>query len=103
MDCDGDVDFDDIDDFVLGLNDPVQYTSHFGVPPSLKGDTDGDQDIDFDDIPGFVTLLGGGAQAGLAVPEPSHVGLLLTAALATMIFSKRIRQQMQARCLHHKS
>ena len=73
MDCDGDIDFDDIDDFVLGLNNPAQYQSDRGVPASLKGDTDGDGDLDFDDITGFVDILGGGLQS---VPEPSTVVLL---------------------------
>jgi hypothetical protein len=39
-----DVDFDDIDDFVLGLNDPDGYELMFGVPPSYAGDTDEDRD-----------------------------------------------------------
>ena len=74
LDCDGDVDFDDIDDFVSGLNNPALYLTTFGVPADLKGDTDGDGDLDFDDITGFVDLLtGGGAEA---VPEPSTAALL---------------------------
>lgn len=69
MDCDGDVDFDDIDDFVLGLQNPSDYEANFGVPPSFKGDTDGDGDQDFDDIGGFVDIL---QPAGVQhVPEPA--------------------------------
>ena len=92
MDCDGDVDFDDIDDFVLGLNDATAYESTFGVPATLKGDTDGDNDLDFDDITGFVALLSGGAQS--AVPEPSSwvlLGLGL-AVLACRTWHPRWRQ-----------
>ena len=59
MDCDGDIDFDDIDDFVLGLQDPQAYEDLRGIPPTVKGDTDGDGDLDFDDITGFVELLSG--------------------------------------------
>jgi hypothetical protein len=73
LDCDGDTDFDDIDDFVLGLNDPAAYEAQFGVHPALKGDTDGDDDLDFDDIVGFVDILSSGA---VAVPEPPTVYLL---------------------------
>jgi hypothetical protein len=61
MDFDGDVDFDDIDDFVLGLTNPVAYENLYGFPPSLHGDTDGDGDQDFDDISRFVGILVGGA------------------------------------------
>ena len=69
MDCDGDVDFDDINDFVLGLNSPADYESMYGIPPSVKGDIDMDGDQDFDDISGFVGILSGGGD-----PEP-HMGL----------------------------
>jgi hypothetical protein len=68
LDCDGDVDFDDIDDFVLGLNNPAAYEALYGMSPTVKGDTDDDDDLDFDDIAGFVNILSGGAQA---VPEPA--------------------------------
>jgi len=81
MDCDGDVDFDDIDDFVLGLNDPAVYEATFGVLPSLKGDTDLDGDQDFDDIDGFVGLLSEGARGPHAVPEPACFTLVLISLL----------------------
>jgi hypothetical protein len=75
MDCDGDVDFDDIDPFVLGLNNPAQYEFEFGQPPEAKGDMNGDGDFDFDDIPGFVDALRGtGVES---VPEPGTLWLTL--------------------------
>jgi hypothetical protein len=74
MDGDGDIDFDDIDDFVQGLTNPQLYESIHGVPAAFGGDFDGDGDQDFDDIDGFVQALSGGAQS---VPEPS--ALLLSA------------------------
>jgi len=91
MDCDGDVDFDDIDDLVLGLTNPTQYEDQFGIPPDLKGDTDGDGDLDFDDIPGFVDILTppGGLQG---VPEPSSLALACLAvcgAAAAGVFGSR--------------
>lgn len=76
MDCDGDVDFDDIDDLVVGLTDPGQYEESYGVPPQLKGDTDGDGDLDFDDINGFVAILRG-TPSSARVPEPSALRLAI--------------------------
>jgi hypothetical protein len=71
MDSDGDVDFDDIDDFVLGLTNPTQYESMFGTPATLKGDLDRDDDLDFDDIDDFVGVLSGTGSSDIrAVPEP---------------------------------
>jgi hypothetical protein len=58
MDFDGDLDFDDVDDFALGLMDALRYEALYGVVPSSHGDMDGDGDLDFDDIPGFVDRLG---------------------------------------------
>lgn len=63
VDFDGDMDFDDIDPFVLGLKDPEAYEQQYGVPPACNGDTDDDGGFDFDDIPGFVSLLTGGGVA----------------------------------------
>ena len=57
MDFDGDVDFDDISGFVLGLSDPVVYENIYGQPPSFHGDMDGDGDHDFDDIDELVAIL----------------------------------------------
>ncbi len=57
MDCDGDVDFDDITPFVLALSDPVAYQAQYPNCNYLNGDCDGDGDVDFDDINSFVALL----------------------------------------------
>jgi hypothetical protein len=75
MDCDGDVDFDDIDVFVLGLNDPAVYLSQYRITSATKGDTDGDGDQDFDDITEFVAVLSGDARVS-AVPEPTALTLI---------------------------
>ncbi len=60
MDCDGDVDFDDINPFVLALSDPVAYQQQYPSCNLLNADCDGDGDVDFDDINPFVAILSGG-------------------------------------------
>ncbi|MFV1967440.1 MAG: calcium-binding protein [Pirellulaceae bacterium] len=57
MDFDGDVDFDDIDDFTTGLGDPSGYFGTWGIGAYVHGDIDGDGRLDFDDIDPFVALL----------------------------------------------
>lgn len=89
MDCDGDVDFDDIDAFVLGLNNPADYEAQFGVPPSLKGDEDGDGDQDFDDITGFVQRLTGPPSETADVPEPGLAALLGSGLMLLVIAAGR--------------
>ena len=92
MDIDGDVDFDDIGPFVLGLTDPEVYDSTMGVVPEMRGDMDQDGDLDFDDIALFVDALGGGSQAASqAVPEPTSLALCwsLFVGLAVLARSRR--------------
>ncbi len=59
MDCDGDVDFDDIDPFVLALSGQSGYEAAYPECIWLNADTDGDGTVSFDDIDPFVALLGG--------------------------------------------
>ncbi len=57
LDCDGDVDFDDINPFVLAL---TGYEAYHAVYPDcdwLNGDCNDDGTVDFDDINCFVALL----------------------------------------------
>ena len=58
MDCDGDVDFDDINPFVLALSGEAAYLAQYPDCVWLNGDCDGDGDVDFDDINPFVALIG---------------------------------------------
>ncbi len=83
LDCDGDLDFDDIDAFVLGLKTPDVYEVRFGVPAGLKGDLDGDGDLDFDDIVPFAEQLRGNlaAASAFAAPEPSSWALACSLAM----------------------
>jgi len=92
MDDDADLDFDDIEEFVLGLTNPREYMNLIGVPPELNGDTDRDGDIDFDDIDSFVGLLNGSELPGTqSVPEPGTVVLLY---LATCILTSPARRRL---------
>jgi hypothetical protein len=59
MNCDGKVDFDDIDAMVTALIDRSQYEREYPGCPWLSGDCDCDGDVDFDDIEGFILCLGG--------------------------------------------
>ncbi len=60
MNCDGAVDFNDLDGFVVALVGQAGYEAAYPDCRYLHGDTDGDGDVDFDDINGFVRLLVGG-------------------------------------------
>ena len=58
LNCDGQVDFDDINPFVLALNGQAGYYQEYPDCNWLNADCDSDGDVDFDDINPFVTLLG---------------------------------------------
>jgi len=58
VDCDGDVDFDDINPFVLALSGEAAYLAQYPHCRWLQADCDSDGDVDFDDINPFVSLLG---------------------------------------------
>ncbi|MBK9128437.1 MAG: hypothetical protein IPM13_11665 [Phycisphaerales bacterium] len=59
MDCDGDVDFDDIDPFVLALGGQAVYELLYPDCNWLNADCNGDGQVTFDDIDPFVSLIGG--------------------------------------------
>jgi hypothetical protein len=58
MDCDGDVDFDDISPFVNAIGDAAAYYADQPACYWRNGDFDGDDDVDFDDIAPFVNQIG---------------------------------------------
>ncbi len=60
LNCDGQVNFDDISPFVLALSDPQSYPTQYPNCHILNGDCDNDGDVDFDDINPLVALLAGG-------------------------------------------
>ncbi len=55
--CDGFVDFNDIDAFVLALSDPAGYLAMFPNCPGRARDVNGDGMVSFDDIDPFVAAL----------------------------------------------
>ena len=59
MNCDGAVNFDDINPFVLALSDPAGYGTTYPNCPISNGDIDGNGAVDFFDINPFVALLSG--------------------------------------------
>jgi hypothetical protein len=60
MNCDGVVDFDDINPFVLALSNPNAWQAAYPECYLLNGDCNGDGVVDFDDINPFVAILSGG-------------------------------------------
>jgi hypothetical protein len=94
MDGDGDVDFDDIDAFTLGLSDSSAYLAAYGLPASVRGDMDGDGDQDFDDIAGFVISLGGElGRNPLAAPEPSTFALTVAGCLMAVFGGRCLEER----------
>ncbi len=59
LDCDGDIDFFDIDPLVLAFSGEAAYLAAYPSCQWLSGDADGDGDVDFFDIDPFIALLGG--------------------------------------------
>ncbi len=61
LDCDGRVNFDDIDPFVTALISQTVYEQQYPGCHWLNGDINDDGSVDFDDINPFVTCLVAGA------------------------------------------
>ena len=59
LNCDGAVNFGDINPFVLALSDPAGYHQQFPGCDIANGDINGDGHVDFGDINPFVALLSG--------------------------------------------
>ncbi|MEW6249134.1 MAG: M14 family zinc carboxypeptidase [Planctomycetota bacterium] len=57
LNCDGHINFDDINPFVLALSDPAGYAVAYPNCNIMNGDINGDGRVDFDDINPFVALL----------------------------------------------
>jgi hypothetical protein len=60
LNCDGSVNFGDINPFVLRLSNPAGYQQQFPGCPDANGDINGDGSVNFGDINPFVALLSGG-------------------------------------------
>jgi hypothetical protein len=59
LNCDGAINFGDINPFVLILTDPVAWQAAYPGCPLLNGDISGNGSVDFGDINPFVALLSG--------------------------------------------
>jgi hypothetical protein len=59
LNCDGVIDFDDINPFVLALSDPNGYYAAYPYCNVWNGDCNSDGVVDFDDINAFIALLSG--------------------------------------------
>ncbi len=57
LNCDGTVDFGDINPFVLALSDPAGYATQYPNCNIMNGDINGDGQVGFGDINPFVELL----------------------------------------------
>lgn len=57
LNCDGQVNFDDIDPFVLALIDPAEYGEQFPDCDPRQADVDENGVVDFNDIDPFVALV----------------------------------------------
>ncbi len=57
LNCDGFVNFDDINPFVLALSEPAGYAQQYPNCDILDGDFNADAVVNFDDINPFVALL----------------------------------------------
>jgi hypothetical protein len=60
LNCDGAINFDDINPFVLALGDPAGYAVAYPDCDILNADCNSDGQVDFDDINPFVAILSGG-------------------------------------------
>ncbi len=58
LNCDGAVNFEDIDPFVLALAQPEGYADAYPGCDRLRADCNGDGVVDFDDIDAFVARIG---------------------------------------------
>jgi M6 family metalloprotease-like protein len=60
LNCDGTIDFDDVNPFVLAVTDQAAYEAAYPDCNWLNGDCNDDGYVDFDDINPFVVILSGG-------------------------------------------
>jgi type II secretory pathway pseudopilin PulG len=93
MDWNGELDLEDVDDFVQGLTRPEEYDDeidHFFYPATTLGDfSPFDFIVDFDDVPPFRLAIEAviGPVAGQSIPEPGAFPLVAMALI--VLASKR--------------
>ncbi len=59
LNCDGNVDFFDIDAFIIAVTDPAGYAVAYPDCDLMLADCNGDDSVDFFDIDAFVELITG--------------------------------------------
>lgn len=59
VNCDGTLDFGDINPFVLLMTDQLAWATAYPGSPLLNGDINGDGTVDFGDLNPFIALLSG--------------------------------------------
>jgi thiol-disulfide isomerase/thioredoxin len=57
MNCDGEINFDDVDPFVIAITSQSTYLENYPDCNWMLGDIDGDGDVTFNDVDGFVDCL----------------------------------------------
>jgi len=75
LNCDGVIDFADINPFVMRLTDPALYQTLYPDCPDANGDVNGDGVVDFQDINPFTAVLveGGGATCSWRGPDTTCI------------------------------
>ena len=90
LDRDGRLDANDVDPFLLGLNDPTGFRDAFGYEAVLHGDMNGDGELNRADARLFAQATGVSLPGiGNPIPEPASAALL--AVPAAMLLRRRAR------------
>jgi hypothetical protein len=106
MDCNGTIDANDIQTWILGLRNPAAYILQYDQRPSLLGTPDREH-LDFDDAEWILCVVKDGSHdncagaivsnasiaGSISVPEPDSVFLVLTVLSCGML--SRIRSKSE--------
>ena len=48
---------DDVDPFMLAVNNPLEYEKQYGIDPLVNGDINRDGVVDFFDLDSFIAII----------------------------------------------